>query len=135
MNLALIKYFFTCSPLQICGLIFFSRKQKKERRKNHQEIQLQPLKIRLVKVRILIQLSHHFLIRGLALELLLLFQQLQLSKTSVLPLSLKAIFSVLKLLVPSSQQFLSHHLMPKLLVRTCFRDTELTLDFANQRYI
>jgi len=116
MNLNLyISYF---SPLQICGLIFFSRKQKKERRRSQKE-EINPSMSHMIKVLILI-LLHHIPIRGLALEHQLTHP---LIKTSVL--TLVDTFSIPNKLVQSSQQFPLHHQIVKLLVQD-FLDTKYT---------
>ena len=65
MNLNL--YFSPFSPLQICGLIFFSRKHKKERR-GSQKKEINQWMIHMIKVLILILLLHPLPIRALALE-------------------------------------------------------------------
>ncbi|XP_014633249.1 golgin candidate 3 isoform X2 [Glycine max] len=83
------------SDNQICGLIFFSRKQKKERRENHQKIQVKPQQILPIKVQIPSLSLHHFPIGGLMLEHHPLFKLLQQIKTSVLPLVV--IFSILNI--------------------------------------
>ena len=124
----LTKFFSPFSPLQIYGLIFFSRKRKNERRGNQPQIPLTPLKIHKIKVQILSLLLHHFPTRGLAMEPLLLFQLPQLIRTLVLlPV---AIFSVLNLLALSSQQFLLPRLLSNHLVQTCLRDTKYALDYV-----
>nr|XP_007139768.1 hypothetical protein PHAVU_008G057400g [Phaseolus vulgaris]ESW11762.1 hypothetical protein PHAVU_008G057400g [Phaseolus vulgaris] len=105
------------SPLQICGLIFFSRKQKKERRGSQQELQINPWMIHMIEVLIVI-LLHHIPIKGLALERYQLAHPL--IKTSVL--SLVDTFSIPINLVRSSQQFPSHHQI----VQKSFPDTKYT---------
>lgn len=118
MNLNLyISYF---SPLQICGLIFFSRKHKKERR-GSQKKEINQWMIHMIKVLILILLLHPLPIRALALE------QHQLThpliKTSVL--TLVGTLNIPNKLVQSSQQFPLHHQIVKLLVQD-FLDTKYT---------
>ncbi|KAK8466303.1 hypothetical protein PHAVU_008G057500 [Phaseolus vulgaris] len=102
---------------QICGLIFFSRKQKKERRGSQQELQINPWMIHMIEVLIVI-LLHHIPIKGLALERYQLAHPL--IKTSVL--SLVDTFSIPINLVRSSQQFPSHHQI----VQKSFPDTKYT---------
>jgi len=111
-------YSFPFSPLQICGLIFFSRKQKKERRGSQQELQKNPWMIHMIEVLIVI-LLHHIPIKGLGLERYQLAHPL--IKTSVL--SLVDTFSIPINLVRSSQQF-PFHLHQ--IVQKSFPDTKYT---------
>jgi len=94
-------YSFPFSPLQICGLIFFSRKQKKERRGSHQEVQINPWMIRMIEV--ILILLHHLPISGLELE--------------------PDTFSIPNNLVRSSQQFPLHLHQ---IVQNSFPDTKYT---------
>ncbi|XP_061360157.1 golgin candidate 3-like isoform X2 [Gastrolobium bilobum] len=85
------------SDNQICGLIFFSRKQKRERRGSQMEVQVNPWMIHTIKVQIVVLLLHHFQIRGLAL-----LQQQLIHPLIRIVLFLVDIFNILNKLVLSS---------------------------------
>lgn len=122
MNLDLNGTFPPCSPLQIFGLIFFSRKRKKERRGSWQEARVNPWMIHLIRVQILILLLHNFPISGLVLDQ----HQLVHLLIRTWALSLVDIFSMVNKLVLSSQLFLLQQQIAKHLVHTVFLDTEYT---------
>lgn len=118
------------SPLQICGLIFFSKKLKKEREGNLQMIQVDHRKIQIKEIHWNLTIGH----LPRVLRLTSPGQIYLLSRTQISYL-FGVIFGSRNILILNSQLFLSHHQRTILMPQDSFRDTKNLLHFViNQRY-
>lgn len=119
------------SPLQICGLIFFSKKLKKEREGNLQMIQVDHRKIQIKEIHWNPTIGHP----PLVLRLISPGQIFLLSRTQISNL-FGVIFGSRNILILNSQLFLSHHQRTIFMPQDSFPDTKKLLHFVviNQRY-
>lgn len=118
------------SPLQICGLIFFSKKLKKEREGNLQMIQVDHRKIQIKEIHWNLTIGHPpQVLRPTSPGQIYLLSRTQISYL------FGVIFGSQNILILNSQLFLSHHQRTILMPQDSFRDTKNLLHFViNQRY-
>lgn len=121
-------FFFYLSPLQIFGLIFSSKKQKKERRGNLQEPPMHPMEISTIEVQVIHWPLHRCLIWE---QMLLLVSQGQAHPwTTTAPFCQVETYCSLNNQNRSFQQFLLIPQNARLRSQDCFQDTDTALDFV-----